>query len=101
MCKNKQEFNVQVERYRQLAATIKKLETELSSVKDDISSYVVAKGKPAKKGSDTLVVFGDGYKVSWILKNSTSFNTAKLQEVLGKDLEQYKNHTSYRQLTVS
>ena len=67
MCKNKEELTAQITRYRKLTAASKKLEAELKAVKDDIMEYVSVKGKPKEEGSTTLVVFGDGYKVSVML----------------------------------
>ena len=100
MCKNKEELNEQVERYRKLTATSKKIEAELKAVKDDIMSYVNAKGKPKEEGSTTLVVFGDGYKVSIITVTNSSFDTAKLKEALGDDLSAYKKVSSSPRLDV-
>lgn len=100
MCKNKEELNSQIERYRKLTATVKKLETELDAVKDDIMDYVNSKGKPKCEGSSTLVVFGDGYKVSVIIANNSVFDTDKLKAALGEDLSAYKKNKSYPKLDV-
>lgn len=100
MCKNKEELNAQIERYRKLTATSKKIEAELSEVKDDIMAYVNAKGKPKCEGSSTLVVFGDGYKASIIIANNSVFDTDKLKEALGDDLSSYKKNKSYPKLDV-
>ena len=100
MCKNKEELAAQITRYRKLTATSKKIEAELSEVKDDIMAYVNAKGKPKSEGSTTLVVFGDGFKVSVIITNKPTFDTDKLKEALGEDLSAYKKNTSYPRLDV-
>ena len=100
MCKNKEELSAQIIRYRKLAAESKKIETELTAVKDDIMTYVKAKGKPKAEGSSTLVVFGDGYKVSIIIANNATFDTDKLKAALGEDLSPYKKNTTYSKLDV-
>lgn len=100
MCKNKEELNAQIARYRKLTATSKKIEAELSEVKDDIMAYVNAKGKPKEEGSPTLVVFGDGYKVSIIIANNTTFDSDKLKAALGEDLSPYKKNTTYPKLDI-
>ena len=100
MCKNKEELTAQITRYRKLTAAFKKLEAELKEVKDDIIAYVNAKGKPKEEGSTTLVVFGDGYKVSIITVTNSSFDSSKLKEVLGEDLSAYKKITSSPRLDV-
>ena len=100
MCKNKQELNEQVERYRKLTAAAKKIESELKEVKEDIIAYVNAKGKPKAEGSTTLVVFGDGYKASVIIIDNPVYDTDKLKAALGEDLSAYKKPNSYPKLDV-
>ena len=101
MCKNKQEFNLLVERYRELTAEKKKLESNLDAVKSGMEEYIVAKGKPKEEGSLTLVVFGDGYKVSLIPLENVSYDGKKLKEDFGEDVMlQYQKVKPYNRIDV-
>lgn len=100
MCKNKAELNELVEKYRKLSAKKKKVEDELEAVKDDITEYVVNKGEKGGKNGTTLIVFGDGYKVSLITINKPIFDSEKLAALLGDKLPEYKKPNIYPKLDI-
>ena len=100
MCKNKLEFTAAVSRYRKLSAEKKKVDAELDVVKDDMEEYIKKKGVPGGKNGLSLVVFGDGYKVTLIPLEHTTYDDDKLKAVLGPDLDQYKRSTPYSRIDV-
>ena len=101
MCKNKKELNVLVEKYRKLNAEKKKLDKELATIKKDITEYVVAKGNKGGKDNLTLVVFGDGYKISYITVVAHPLDTDKVKEYLGESVSQFQTESISNKLTVS
>lgn len=101
MCKNKKELNNLVEKYRKLTAEKKKIDKELGSIKADITEYVLAKGTKGGKDDLTLIVFGDGYKISYITVVSHPLDTDKVKEYLGESLVQFQTESISNKLTVS
>lgn len=100
MCKNKLEFTAAVARYRKLSAEKKKVEAELGLIKADMEEYIKKKGVPGGKNGLSLVVFGDGYKVTLIPLENVTYDGDKLKAVLGPDLEQYKRIKPYSKIDV-
>lgn len=100
MCKNKAEFTELVAEYRKLSAQKKKAESDLKAVKADMEEYLKAKGVPGGKDGLTLVVFGDGYKVSLTVGDKTTFDGDKLKALLGDDLCEYQKSTPYSKIDV-
>lgn len=100
MCKNKAELNELVAKYRKLTATKKKIDEELSGIKDDIIEYAVAKGTKGGKDNTTLIVFGDGYKVSVITINQPLYDGAKLKALLGDKLPEFQKINTYPRVDI-
>ena len=100
MCKTKKELNQFVAKYRELASAQKLIEEQMKAIKAEIKDYAVKKGKPIK-GSNSIAVFGDDYKITYSEVTSTSLDTDKVKTYLGDTLPEFqKESTSYR-LTVS
>lgn len=89
MCKNKSELNELVAKRRKLAALKKKLDDKIKDIDHDIIEYVIAKGEKGGKNNNSLIVFGDGYKVSYITVISHPLDSDKVKAYLGDDLEQF------------
>jgi len=100
MCKNKAEFTELVAEYRKLSAQKKKAESDLKAVKADMEEYIRAKGVPGGKDGMTLVIFGDGYKVSLIPIDSPIFDGEKLRALLGDSLAEYQKPNVYSKIDV-
>jgi hypothetical protein len=100
MCKNKVEFTELVAEYRKLSAQKKKTEDALKVVKADMEDYIKAKGTPGGKNGLTLVVFGDGYKVSLIPIENPVFDSEKLKALLGEHLAEYQKSNCYSKIDV-
>lgn len=101
MCKNKAEFTALVAKYRELTTEKKKIEASLDSVKADMEEYLKAKGTPKAEGSLTLVVFGDGYKVSLIPLENVSYDGKKLKAIFGEEaVKQCQNTKPYNRIDV-
>ena len=94
MCKNKAEFDQLVEEYRILSALKKKADERLKKVKPDMEEYLRAKGKPSGKNGTSLVVIGDGYKVTLSTSDRATFDSDKLHKLLGDKIGDYQNVTS-------
>lgn len=100
MCKNKTELNELVAQYRKLSAKKKKVEEELDLVKEDIIEYVVAKGVKGGKDNNSLIVFGDGYKVAYITKISHPLDSDKVKSFLGSSLNEFLTEKSSNTLDI-
>lgn len=100
MCKNKDELNQLVARRRKLSALKKKLEAQIKDLDHDIIEYVVAKGEKGGKDDNTLIVFGDGYKVSYITVISHPLDTDKVKELLGDKITEYQTEKSSNKLDI-
>ena len=101
MCKNKAELNNLVDKYRKLNAEKKKLDKQLKEVKEDITEYVLAKGEKGGKDDLTLIVFGDGYKISYITVVAHPLDTDKIKEYFGESIAQFQTESISNKLTVS
>ena len=101
MCKNKQELNDLVAKYRKLTADKKKIDNQLKAVKADITEYVIAKGTKGGKDDLTLVVFGEGYKISYITVVAHPLDTDKVKKYLGETVSQFMTESISNKLTVS
>ena len=100
MCKNKTELNELVAKRRKLAAEKKKIEALLKDVDHDIIEYVIAKGTVGGKDNNTLIVFGDGYKVSYITVVKHPLDSDKVKEYLGDSLEQFLTESISNKLDI-
>ena len=89
MCKNKDELNKLVAKRRKLSATKKKIESRIKEIDHDIIEYVLEKGTVGGKDNNTLIVFGDGYKVSYITVVSHPLDTDMVKEYLGDDVGRF------------
>jgi len=89
MCKNKSELNELVAKRRKLAAEKKKIESQIKDIDHDIIEYVLAKGTVGGKDNNTLIVFGDGYKVSYITVISHPLDSDKVKDYLGDTLPEF------------
>ena len=101
MCKNKKELDAAVTKYRKLTAEKKKIDKELASIKQDITEYVLAKGTKGGKDNLTLIVFGEGYKISYITVVAHPLDTDKVKEYLGENVIQFQTESISNKLTVS
>ena len=100
MCKNKDELNELVVKRRKLSAEKKKLETQIKDIDHDIIEYVLAKGTAGGKDGNTLIVFGDGYKVSYITVISHPLDTDRVKEYLGDNLPDFLTEKSSNKLDI-
>ena len=100
MCKTKEELNAKVAKRRRLSALKKKLEDQLKEIDHDIIEYVIAKGTKGGKNNNTLIVFGDGYKVSYITSISHPLDSDKIKELLGDKLPEYQTEKSSNKLDI-
>lgn len=89
MCKNKSELNELVAKRRKMSALKKKLDDRIKDIDHDIIEYVLAKGERGGKDNNSLIVFGDGYKVSYITVISHPLDSDKVKAYFGDDLEQF------------
>lgn len=100
MCKNKAEFDKLVIEYRILSTMKKKVEERLKKVKPDMEKYLRAKGKPSGKNGKSLVIMGDGYKVTLSESERKLFDGDKLGALLGPDLPQYQKSSIITKIDV-
>lgn len=101
MIKNKAEFSEAVAKYRKLTAIKKQVDAELDDVKSEIIKYVEKKGKEGGKDGSSRIVYGEGYKVSVTTINRPSFDSEKLQKLLGTKLPDYQKISPYPRVSVS
>lgn len=101
MCKTKKELDKLVAKRRELAAEKKKIETKLSEVDKDIIDYVLAKGIKGGKDNLSLIVIGDGYKVSYITVVKHPLDSEKVKKFLGVRLPQFQTDSVSNKLTIS
>jgi hypothetical protein len=90
MCKNKTELNDLVAKRRKLSALKKKIDEQIKNIDHDIIEYVVAKGELGGKDNNSLIVFGDGYKVSYITVIQHPLDSDKVKEFLGDQLPEFQ-----------
>lgn len=100
MCKNKDELNTLVAKYRKLSALKKKIDTTRDGIKDEIIDYATRKGEKGGDNGTTLIVFGDGYKISVITIDKPAFDSDKLKALLGDKLSDYQKVSSYPKLDI-
>lgn len=100
MCKNKTELNELVSKRRKLAAEKKKIEAQLKEVDHDIIEYVLAKGVMGGKDNNTLIVFGDGYKVSYITVISHPIDSDKVKAFFGDKISEFQTEKSSNKLDI-
>lgn len=90
MCKTKMELNELISKRRKLAAAKKKIEEQIKDIDHGIIEYVVAKGEAGGKDNNSLIVFGDGYKVSYITVTSRPLDSDKIKEFLGDKISEFQ-----------
>ena len=100
MCTTKMELNELVAKRRKLAATKKKIEDQIKSIDHDIIEYVVAKGEKGGKNNSSLIVFGDGYKVSYITLTSHPLDNDKVKEFLGDRIIEFQVEKNSKKLDI-
>lgn len=100
MCKNKDEFTRLVTKRRKLKALIKKLESKLEVVDDEIIQYARDKGSEGGKDHNSMVVFGDGYKVSVITVTQRPWDGDKLKAFLGDSFSDYQKTSTYSRIDI-
>jgi len=100
MCKNKGELNELVAKRRKLSAEKKKIEAQIKDIDHDIIEYVLAKGVAGGEGNNTLIVFGDGYKVSYITVVSHPLDNEKVKDYLGDKLPDFLTVKSSNRLDI-
>ena len=100
MCKNKEELNALVAKYRKLSALEKKVHAAREAIKDDIIDYANRKGEKGGKSGTTMIVIGDGYKVSVITMSNVVFDSEKLSELLGDKVSEYQKSSTYPKLDI-
>lgn len=100
MCKTKMELNELVAKRRKLAATKKKIEDRIKDIDHDIIEYVTAKGEKGGKNGSSLIVFGDGYKVSYITITSHPLDNDKVKEFLGDRVVEFQVEKNSRKLDI-
>ena len=100
MCKNKDELNKLVEKRRKLTSEKEKIEEKLKEVNNDIIEYVLAKGIAGGKDNKTLIVIGDGYKISYITITQHRFDAKKLEAFFGDQSDKFKTTNTYPKLDI-
>lgn len=90
MCNNKDEFDKLVAKRRKANALKKKLEEQVKELDHEIIEYVTKKGEVGGKGGNSIIVFGDGYKVSVITIEQHPWDGDKLKALLGDRVDQYQ-----------
>ena len=101
MCKTKKELDKLVAKRRELSAEKKKIEAKLGEVDKDIIDYVLAKGVKGGKDDLSLIVIGDGYKVSYITVVKHPLDSEKVKKFLGVRLPQFQTDSVSNKLTIS
>ena len=100
MCKNKDELDKLVAKRRKLASLKKKLDAQMKDIDHDIIEYVMLKGTVGGKDNNSLIVFGDGYKVSYITVVTHPLDSDKVKEYLGDQLGQFLTIKSSNKLDI-
>ncbi len=100
MCKNKDELNKLVAKYRKLTALEKKVKTAREGIKDEIIDYANRKGEKGGKKGTTMIVIGDGYKISVITMSNVVFDSEKLAALLGDKVSEYQKSSTYPKLDI-
>ena len=100
MCKNKKELAELVAKRRELDAKKKKIDSQIKKINEDIIEYVLAKGEIGGKDNRTLVVIGDGYKISYITVISHPLDNDKVKEYLGDKLPDFLTEKSSNKLDI-
>lgn len=100
MCKNKEEFNKLVAKRRKLKALEKKIKAELEIVDEEIIHYAQEKGTEGGKDNNSIIVFGDNYKVSIINITQHPFDGDKLKEYFGDNISQYQKTNTYKRIDI-
>ena len=100
MCKNKDELNVLVAKRRKLSALKKKIDAKLKDVDKDIIEYVIAKGISGGKDNNTLIVLGEGYKISYITVIKHPLDSDKVKAYLGDSIDQFLTESISNKLDI-
>lgn len=100
MLKNKADFDKAVSKRRKIKSLIKKLEAKLDVVDADIIKYAKAKGTEGGKDNNTMIVIGDGYKVSVIEITQHPWDNDKLKAFLGDMVPEYQRTNTYDRIDI-
>ena len=100
MCKNKEELTALVAKRRKLDAKKKDIEDKIKTINAEIIEYVLAKGTVGGKDNNTLIVIGDGYKISYITVISHPLDGDKIKEYLGDKLPDFLTVKSSNKLDI-
>ena len=90
MCKNKADLDKKIAKRRKLVALKKKIDDQIKDVDHDIIEYVIAKGVLGGKDGTTRIVYGDGYKVSYLTITKHTLDSDRLKEVFGDQLNDFQ-----------
>ena len=95
MCHNKKELRSAVAKYRELKREEARIKEELDAAKAEIYDYFdFNKIKPKEK------VVGQNFIISFSECTQGRFNTQRLQEELGENLEYFKDYSTSRRIYV-
>ena len=100
MCKNKDELDKLVAKRRKIIATQKTLDTKLEEINKDFIEYVLAKGTAGGKDNSSLIVIGEGYKISYITITQHPLDKKKVEDFLGDRLPEFQKTNSYPKLDI-
>lgn len=101
MCMTKDELDKMVAKRRKLTATKKKIDERLKAVDAEIIEYAKAKGALGGQNGTTLIVFGDGYKISYQTNIKHPLDKDALEKLLGAELEKYKKVSVESKLVIN
>ena len=90
MCKTKSELDKKIAKHRKLASLKKKIDDQLKEVDHDIIDYVIAKGVCGGKDGTTRIVYGDGYKVSYLTITKHTLDNDRLREFFGDQITDFQ-----------
>lgn len=100
MCNTKSEFTKIVNKRRKAAALKKKLEAKVDKLDEEIIEYAKKKGEAGGKNGNTLIVFGDDFKVSVISITQHPWDGDKLRQLLGDDVSKYQGLNIYFRIDI-
>ena len=99
MCKNKDEFT-QIVATRRKANALKKLEEYVKELDHEIIEYVTKKGEAGGKNGNSIIIYGDGYKVSVIEITQHPWDGDKLKSFLGDKVPDFQTTNCYPRVDI-
>ena len=100
MLKNKDAFTKAVNKRRKATALKKKLDALIDSLDEEIIDYAQRKGEAGGKNGNSLIVFGEGYKVSVITITQHPWDGDKLKALLGDRVGEYQGINVYDRIDI-